>query len=217
MFQAKRAPYKRIAVVISLCVLILWGVLGTGTSLAWFTDTTPEICNIFHIADFELAVSRQLADGTWEAIDGQTKVFDEAALYEPGYTQVVALKVENKGDRAFRVDTAVTVTDFTLATNVFGERFNLQDYLRFGLVTADNEQELNSRIADRDAAKAVATSPLNRYYATETAEVLGAGESSYIALIVHMPETVDNVANYRGDTVPTVELGVIVTADQAEH
>ena len=96
MFQAKRAPYKRIAVVISLCVLILWGVLGTGTSLAWFTDTTPEICNIFHIADFELAVSRQLADGTWEAIDGQTKVFDEAALYEPGYTQVVALKVETK-------------------------------------------------------------------------------------------------------------------------
>ena len=34
------------------------------------------------------------------------------------------------------------------------------------------------------------------------------------ALIVRMPEEVGNVANYRGDTVPEVDLGITVKADQ---
>ncbi len=214
--KANPRLYKRIALVLSLTALIVWGLLGTGASLAWFTDTAPEIRNIFQLADFELTVSRLLADDTWETIDGQTKVFDEEALYEPGYVQTVILRVQNDGDRAFRFDTAVTVTGFTTATNAFGQTFNLQDHLRFGLVAADTEQEIDRYVTDREAATAVATSSLNRYYETETATVLDAGEYAYVALVVRMPEDVDNVANYRGDAVPTVELGVTVTADQAE-
>jgi len=37
----------------------------------------------------------------------------------------------------------------------------------------------------------------------------------YAALIVYMPEEVGDVANYRGITVPKVELGVTVFAQQA--
>lgn len=43
-----------------------------------------------------------------------------------------------------------------------------------------------------------------------------AGESAhYAALIIHMPETVDNAANYRGIQEPKVELGITVFAQQA--
>lgn len=210
--QTKNKPYKRIALTLSLCALLVWAVLGTGASLAWFTDTSPEINNIFHFADFELEVSHRLTDGTWEKIDSQTKIFDEEALYEPGYVQVVYLKIENKGDREFQFKTAVNVTGYTLATNVFGQQFSLQDYLKFGVVTTETEEDMKNSVPNRNKAVEIATSKLNNYY-TDTA-VLGVGETTYVAVIVRMPEEVDNVANYRGETVPKVELGIIVTADQ---
>ena len=71
----KKKPYKRIALALSLCAILIWSILGTGASLAWFTDTSEDVTNIFHIADFELEVSHRLDDGTWETIDGKTVLF----------------------------------------------------------------------------------------------------------------------------------------------
>lgn len=210
--QAKKKIYKQIALALSLCALIVWCILGTGASLAWFSDTTPEINNIFHFADFELEVSHRLTDGSWESIDGKTDIFDDNALYEPGYVQVVYLKVENKGTMPFEFSTAVNVNGCIEATNVFGQRFMLQDYLKFGLTTANSESEMKNSIPDREAAVKIADMPLHNYD-TETA-TLAAGATKYIALIVRMPEEVGNIANYRGDTVPKVELGITVKAEQ---
>ena len=210
--NAKKTPYKRIALALSLCALIIWGILGTGASLAWFTDTSPEINNIFHFAEFDLVVSHRLTDGKWEEVDSQTKIFDEEALYEPGYVQVVYLKVENKGTIPFEFYTAVNVNGCIEATNVFGQRFMLQDYLKFGITTADSEDAMKNSVPDRNAAVKLADMPLHNYD-TETA-VLEPGGVKYIALIVRMPEEVGNVANYRGDTVPEVDLGITVKADQ---
>ena len=211
--QVKKRIYKQIALALSLCTLIVWGILGTGASLAWFTDTSPEINNIFHFADFELVVSHRLTDGKWEEVDSQTKIFDEEALYEPGYVQVVYLKVENKGDRDFKFSTAVNVNGCIVATNVFGQDFMLQDYLKFGIKTADTEEEMKNSIPDRESAVEIASEPLHNYYETGAFE-LAPGGTKYIALIVRMPEEVGNVANYRGDTVPEVDLGITVKADQ---
>ena len=210
--QAKKRIYKQIALALSLCALIVWCILGTGASLAWFTDTSPEINNIFHFSEFDLVVSHRLTDGKWEEVDSQTKIFDEEALYEPGYVQVVYLKVENKGDRDFKFSTAVNVNGCIVATNVFGQDFMLQDYLKFGITTADSEDAMKNSVPDRNAAVKLADMPLHNYD-TETA-VLEPGATKYIALIVRMPEEVGNVANYRGDTVPEVDLGITVKADQ---
>ena len=212
MNAAKKKPYKQIALALSLAVLVLWGLLGAGTSLAWFTDTTPAVKNVFHFADFRLTVSHRLDDGTWEKVEGDTKVFDDEALYEPNYVQVVYLRVENNGTVPFDFQTAVSVTNYTPAVNVFGQTFNLQDYLRFGVASASTEAELAALIADREQAIALADMPLNNY-STDTA-TLAAGSTAYLALIVRMPEDVGNVANYRGSVVPKVELGVIVNATQ---
>ena len=211
--NAKKTPYKRIALALSLCALLIWAILGTGASLAWFTDTSPEINNIFHFAEFDLVVSHRLTDGKWEEVDSKTKIFNEEALYEPGYVQVVYLKVENKGTVPFKFDTAVNVNGCIKATNVFGQPFMLQEYLKFGLATADTEEEMKNSIPDRDAAVEIANEPLHNYYKSGSFE-LAPGKTKYIALIVRMPEEVGNVANYRGDTVPKVELGITVKADQ---
>ena len=212
--QAKKTPYKRIALALSLCALIIWAILGTGASLAWFTDTSPEINNIFHFAEFDLVVSHRLTDGKWQEVDSQTKVFDEEALYEPAYVQVVYLKVENKGTVPFNFSTAVNVNGYIVATNVFGQEFMLQDYLKFGITTSDSEEAMKNSVPNREKAVEIANMPLKNY-ATETA-ILAPRATKYIALIVRMPEEVGNVANYRGDTVPKVELGITVKADQIQ-
>ena len=204
--------YSRVAMVISIVVLILWSIMGTGTSLAWFTDTDEEINNIFHFAEFDLEVSYKTKDGGWAPMEGSTELFDKNALYEPGYTQVVYLKVENLGTVPFRFDTAVSVTDYNPGTNVFGQKFNLQDHLRFGLVSNPSESALYEEMATRNLAVDSATTPLSNYNSEPA--LLDAGGTVYIALIVRMPEDVDNIANYREGVVPKVELGVIVRATQ---
>ena len=213
--NAKKTPYKQIALAPSLCALIIWGILGTGASLAWFTDTSPEINNIFHFAEFDLVVSHRLTDGKWEEVDSQSKIFDEEALYEPGYVQVVYLKVENKGTLPFEFYTSVNVNGCIVATNVFGQEFMLQDYLKFGVTTADSEDAMKNSVPNREKAVEIADMPLHNYD-SETA-VLNPGATKYIALIVRMPEEVGNVANYRGNTVPKVELGITVKADQIKN
>ena len=209
---ANRKPYKRIALALSLCALFVWAILGTGASLAWFTDTSEEVANIFHVANFEVSVSHRTDEGKWETIDGKTDIFDNNAVYEPGYVQVVYLKVENTGDRAFDFHTAVSVRGSTTATNVFGQKFWLHEHLKFGVAIASSESEMEELVSTRDKANAIADMKLQNY-STETAS-LEPGEVVYMALIVRMPEEVGNEANYRGDIVPKVELGIIVKADQ---
>lgn len=219
----KKKLYKRIALALSLCAILIWAILGTGASLAWFTDTSPKINNIFHFADFEVEVSHRLDNGNWETIEGHTEIFDKDALYEPGYVQVVYLKVENKGDRAFDFYTAVNVNGCSTASNVFGQTFLLQDYLKFGVITDIEEQDIINGKIDREIAKDnakilvkdIADMPLHNYD-TETA-TLQPEQTAFLALIVRMPEEIGNIANYRGDTIPEVDLGIIVKAEQQKN
>ncbi len=218
--QVKRKPYKKIALTLSLCAILLWSILGTGASLAWFVDASPEINNIFHFADFELTVSYLDENKDWAKIEGDTKIFDENALYEPGYVQVVYLKVHNEGTMPFRFSTAVNVNGCSTATNVFDQPFMLQDHLRFGVITELTEGEILGGDIDREFAKEktdktvkeIADMPLHKY--DTDAATLQAGGDAFIALVIYMPEEVGNVANYRGETVPEVELGITVKAEQ---
>ena len=210
--KQKKTPYKRIALALSLCALVIWGILGTGASLAWFVDTSEEVTNIFHTANFDLEVSHRTDDYKWETIDAKTDIFDDEALYEPGYVQVIYLKVENKGDRAFDFYTAISVKGSTTATNVFGQQFWLHEHLKFGVAIADSVEEMEDAVSTREKANAIATMKLQNY-STDVA-ALDPGETAYLALVVRMPEEVGNEANYREGDIPKVELGIIVKAEQ---
>lgn len=193
--------------------MILWCILGTGSSIAWFVDESPEVKNIFNIGEFDLVVSHKTEDG-YKEIKTDTEIFDDEALYEPGYVQVVYLKIENKGTVDFDYKLSVTPDLQTLVTpkNVYGQEIYLPQYLKFGVVFADSEAELQQIIADRTLAKEQATTMLSTY--TSIPENLEAGGEKFAAVIIRMPEEVGNAANYRGGTPPSVELGIIVKAVQ---
>ncbi len=211
----KKKQIKKIAFLLSLCLFVLWGILGTGASLAWFRDTTPELKNVFHFANFDLEVKYRASDGNWYDLEEDTELFKKDALYEPGYTEIVYLKVKNNGDMPFNWHTAVSVYKYTEGINREGASFKLQDHLRFGIAEAESFNELSEKVKTRELAKALATEELNDY-STEVAR-LNDGDTRYIAIVVRMPEAVTNVANYEPPHQPEVHLSIIVSATQIKN
>ena len=213
----KKKTFTKTALALSVCLVILWGLLGTGASIAWFVDESPEIENTFNFAELKLKVSHKLEDGSYEPINSQTEVFDDEALYEPGYVQVVYLKVENEGDVPFEYKLAVDVNSVTVAKSVLGNDIYLPNYLKFGVLFSADEAELTREVAKvlaiKDFAQETGNYPLNTYSEKDNVTVPVDGER-YIAIIVCMPEEVGNAANYRGEFVPRVDLGLTVTASQ---
>lgn len=206
------------ALIISACLFVIWWALGTGATLAWFSDT-DQVRNEFQIGLLNLDVSYRNDQMTeYQPLYGSTAVFNDSALYEPGYTQVVYLKIENKGDVDFNYKVAVTVADFTEGMNAWGDKIYLPNFLRYGVVFAESEEALKTQVADRLQAQSKATndgSALGTWskvseYTFEVGE-----KPHYAALIVYMPTDVNNQANYRGTTPPQVELGITVFAQQA--
>lgn len=224
----KNRRFTKIAFALSICLLILWGVLGTGTSIAWFMDETPELKNTFDFGELDLAVYYKHVDEQgqeeWLPMDEKTTVFDEEALYEPGYTQVVYLKIMNEGEVEFDYQLSVNMNDYTPGVNESGQPIYLPNYLKFGAVIAENEETLSREVAKAAATKYLDNGdepttemlPLNTYSSS-----IGQLETEpdnekvdYAALILYMPEKVGNEANYRGTDIPTVELGITVFASQ---
>lgn len=209
----KKRRLTKTAFVFSVCLVMVWCVLGTGSSIAWFVDESPAVRNIFNIGEFDLVVSHKTETGYEEIQDG-TKVFDEEALYEPGYVQVVYLKIENRGTVDFHYNLSVIPDLQTLVTpkNVYGQEIYLPEFLKFGVILAETETELEQMLATRELAEEHADEMLSTY-ATE-AKTLEAGKEAFAAVIVRMPKEVGNAANYRGNIPPSVELGILVKAVQ---
>jgi len=209
--------WRKVALAISAVLFLVWWALGTGATIAWFSDV-DSVRNEFQIGLLRMDVAYKNDIVTqYTPLQGTTKAFNDQALYEPGYTQVVYLEIENEGDMDFEYKVAVTVEDFVNGKNAWGETIYLPDYLRYGVVFAENEDELEAMVEDRLKAKQNATNEWDALgtWSGKSPYVFEAGEENhYAALIVYMPEEVGNAANYRGFTQPSVELGIRVSAWQ---
>lgn len=209
----KKKMVTKTAIAISAILMVVWAILGAGTSIAWFKDESPTVKNVFDIGELDLLLSHKVGNDYVE-VKEDTKVFDEEAIYEPGYVQVVYLKIENSGDVDFDYKLSVVpdLQTLVMPKNVYGYEIYLPQYLEFGVIIEEDEAELQQQVADRGVAEQKATSALSTY--NSVPDTLEAGETHYAAVILRMPKEVGNAANYRGDTPPSVELGVTVKATQ---
>lgn len=208
----KRKTISRTALVASIVLIFVWIFMGTTSSLAWFKDE-DELVNNLYFGDLKVEMYYKNA-GSYRLVDASTHVFDDEALYEPGYTQVVYFRVDNKGTVPFTYELSVVpdITKTVYATSVLGNKIDLTDYVKFGLVLGSTEQEVMDKTADRDIARSVATEALSNY--SVNAGQLDPDESGYAAIVVFMPEEVANEANYRGDTAPEIQFGISAKATQ---
>ena len=201
--------HSKQAMLRSLIALLLCVSMFVGTTFAWFTDSVFSMNNIIQAGNLDIELEWYDPVLGWLSVNENTNVFPKDSLWEPGHTEVVYLRIKNAGSLALKYQLGVHVSSQTEGTNVKGEKFKLSDYIMMGAV--NTEPSFPSREAARNA---VTTSySLTKGFATEGEMQVGAADK-YVALVVYMPETVGNEANYRGDAVPTIHLGISLLATQ---
>ena len=211
MTQSKRT--KR-ALLASVMAVLLCAAMLIGTTFAWFTDSVTSGRNTIVAGnldvELEYATATEGTLGGWTSVNDATDLFGDG-LWEPGYAQVVYLRVRNAGTLALRYQLSMNILSETAGVNVNGQTFNLSDELQYGAVLNQNVP-----FANRDVAIDAVTSPvaLSTAYTSGEMHLAANAEPQYLALVVYMPKTVGNEANYRGDVVPTIELGVNLLATQ---
>lgn len=207
----KKRKITKAALALSIIMLLVWSLLGTASTIAWFSDSDT-IVNTFQFGDLNVELYHKVGND-YPIVTPETKLFDDEALYEPGYTQVVYLKVKNAGDVPFDYKLSVLPENTVDGTNVFGQPIHLPNYLKFGVVVKDTEAEVIAATQNRADARSYADTALNNYDKVQTD--LAVGAEQYIALVICMPETVGNEANFRIKEA-SVDLGIKVKATQIE-
>jgi len=210
----------RRALVMSLLSLLLCCSMLVGTTFAWFTDSVTSGNNkiVAGNLDVELKYAK-IVDGQitgWADVKDATEIFDPNALWEPGRVEVAYLQVTNEGTLALKYQLGVNVASEIASTSVLGNNLKLSEHLVFKVVEMPDSL---TTYTDREAVAAAAGTEKGLKDYNGTTKALdpkgGANDEDYVALIVYMPESVGNEANYRG-TRPEITLGVKLLAAQVE-
>ena len=210
----KRATKR--ALLTSIMALVMCVVMLVGTTFAWFTDTASTGVNKIQAGNLDVKLMYSTDMQKWTEATEQTKLFDDNALWEPGYTQVVYLKVVNAGNLALKYEVSTNSYDMERGKNANGELFYIDKFLRIG--TATTENAFNGR---SDAIAAIAGSEKNMgkemQISDDWAVLDPKAESKPFAVVIYMPTTVGNEANnVQSWRHPSLKgFGLVVNATQA--
>lgn len=205
----------RFALLQSVLCLLLCVSMLVGTTFAWLTDGISSGVNMIAAGSLDVVLEYLDENGTWTEVDADTHVLDEDALWEPGHCEVVYLRVSNGGALALKYSLGVGILAETGSVNAAGEEFKLSDHIRFGVVETTDPVTYASRnaaIAALPESKPISAGYSSSYSLKE------AGEMRYATLVVYMPESVGNAANYAtGENPPEIQLGIQLVATQEVH
>ena len=215
--MTKSKNTKRALLASVLSVVLCFAML-VGSTFAWFTDSVTSGKNKIVAGNLDVELYAKNDAGEYTAVTEETNLFLEDALWEPGHVETVNLKVANLGTLALTYQLGINIASEKGSTNVNDEAFKLSDYIKFAVL--DGEQTF----ADRDAAIAAADATAVDLSAIAVNEggVLypnGKGETEkLVTLVVYMPTTVGNEANYQtGYDAPEIKLGINLVATQTPY
>ena len=194
----------------SVLSLVLCMAMLVGTTFAWFTDSVTSANNKIQAGNLDIEL--EYYTGTeWETVEDATELFT-GNLWEPGHTEVVYLRLTNKGTLALKYQLGVNIVSETGSVNVEGDNFKLSQYIEYGVVEGKEPsfaKREDAVAAVEDNSKAIA----GGY--SKSGNMTTKGQEVYLAMVVYMPESVGNEANYAtGEAVPTIDLGVNLLATQ---
>jgi predicted ribosomally synthesized peptide with SipW-like signal peptide len=201
----------------SLFALFLCIVLLIGTTFAWFTDTASTGVNKIQAGNLKVGLQYSHDGGTtWNEAKNAEDIFAKNALWEPGHVEYVNLKVSNLGNLALKYKLGINVASETPGINVNDATFKLSDYLKMAVVDGATKYDT------RDAALIAAANGGTLADYTKDGRLAPQGktlgeitDNNTVTVIVYMPETVGNEANYKtGTTAPSIDMGIEVNATQ---
>ena len=207
---------SRRALLTSVMALVLCMVMLVGTTFAWFTDSVTSGVNTIQSGnlDMELMYSTDMTE--WKEVTSETPLFDDNALWEPGYTQVVYLKVVNAGNLALKYEAGFS-KNYTSnrGKNVNGDWYRVDNYLKIGTAETttkfENREDVWSAIAATEKTLSKDVMLTNGWITLEAGE-----ESAPFAVAIYMPTSVGNEANASKNRPSKVTgLGIEVRATQA--
>ena len=154
MFKNKSS--KR-ALVMSVLSLVLCVSMFVGTTFAWFTDEVVSSNNIIKSGSLDVEMSWSNDKTSWT--DASTGAIFDYKFWEPGYTEVKYIKIENVGDLAFKFQLNIIPTvkpaagDANLADVIDVYMFDANTTVdRAAIDTATPVGTLSSLMADADGA-----------------------------------------------------------------
>ena len=206
---------KRALLTSALAILMCMAML-IGTTFAWFTDTASTGVNKIQAGNLDVKLMYSTDMQTWKEATDQTKLFDDNALWEPGYTQVVYLKIVNAGKLALKYEAGFS-KNYTSnrGKNVNGDWYRVDNYLKIG--TAETTTKFANREDVWSAIAATEKTLAKDVMLTDGWISLKAGEASDpFAVAIYMPTSVGNEANASKHRPSSVSgLGIEVRATQA--
>lgn len=216
MRQEKKVGGTKRALLTSVLALVLSLAMLAGSTFAWFTDTASTGVNRIVSGNLDVGLQYWDKESGWLDAENSEDLFDKNALWEPGYTQIVYLKVENNGNLALTYAMQITPVHETVGVNVDGEEFKLSDYIKFGWMKFTVDGDGTPVALDREAAQTGVGggAQLGKTLHRQAERPLEAGAEELVALVAWMPEDVGNEANY-STVQPTIELSLKVLATQA--
>lgn len=220
--MTKKRSTKRALLLSALSLLLCISML-IGSTYAWFTDSVTSGRNKIVAGNLDVVLEYKTPTSTdWESVDENTVLFDENALWEPGHTEVVALRVRNAGSLALNYSLATQIFEETPGTNVAGEKFYLSNYLDVYQSAVNGDGQIGDilmsmMLGNRNNAISGTEIGFNNAV-NSTDNQLTPGEADVVALAITMPTTVGNEANHKtGTTPPSISFGVAVIATQASY
>ena len=199
------------ALLASVLSIVMCFAMLIGSTFAWFTDEVKSGMNKIVAGNLDVELEYSLDGTNWTTVDENTNMFKEDALWEPGYTEVVYLRVSNVGSLALKYQFGINVADKVIGKTADDKDIDLSDFIEFGVV------ETEAIFADRAAARVAVdgnTALISAGYSSAEGHLIAGDKSNILALVVYMPETVDNAANYAGDNQPSINLGINLVATQ---
>ena len=184
--MTKTKTTKRSLVMSALALFICVSML-IGSTYAWFTDTVTSSGNKIQSGTLKIDLEMLDKDGTWSSIkDSEEAIFDYQN-WEPGYTDVKVLKVENEGTLALKwMAKFVSAFELTALADVID------------VYVCPSETEI-AYPADRnlDGYERVGTvAEFVNTIETTTTGKLEAGDSAYLGIALKMQESAGN--EYQG-------------------
>ena len=201
--------------IMSILALVVCVSLLVGTTFAWFTDSVTSGGNKIVAGNMDILLEYyDEAAGCWLPVEEDTALFDDEALWEPGYTHQVALRIANAGSLALKYQLTLAVTAETAGVNTNGESFKLSDHIRFGVM--EYEGLYPTREDALTAAQGVSTPLTDRYVSTAKVLDTVSDTEDYVTLVVYMPDSVGNTVNSLDDANrPHITIALNLAAMQA--
>ena len=211
------------ALLTSVLALLMCVTMLVGATFAWFTDTASTGINKIQAGNLDIEVEYTLDGETWNDLDEATDIFQKG-LWEPGHTEVVALKFKNNGNLALKYSINMNIVDETAGVNKFNKEYKLSDYLK--VKTLSQEASLIGDIcigmafsARNDGLGYTATANFKDATVLDHDLLLTPGEvGNYLIMKVYMPETVGNEANaISTEKAASIHFGLNVVATQVTY